>query len=59
MVFISLELLQFALHGFTDVDWASSIDDRKSTGGWLPCLFLSDADLMEVWQAMHNCSFLY
>jgi hypothetical protein len=25
----------FALHGFTDVDWAGSIDDRKSTGGYL------------------------
>jgi histone deacetylase 1/2 len=25
----------FALHGFTDVDWAGSIDDHKSTGGYL------------------------
>jgi len=25
----------FALHCFTDVDWAGSIDDRKSTGGYL------------------------
>jgi hypothetical protein len=25
----------FALHGFTDTDWAGSIDDRKSTGGYL------------------------
>jgi len=25
----------FILHGFTDVDWAGSIDDRKSTGGYL------------------------
>jgi hypothetical protein len=25
----------FVLHGFTDVDWAGSIDDRKSTGGYL------------------------
>jgi len=25
----------FSLHGFTNVDWAGSIDDRKSTGGYL------------------------
>jgi len=25
----------FALHGFTNVDWVSSIDDRKSTKGYL------------------------
>ena len=27
--------LSFALHGFTDTDWADSVDDRKSTGGYL------------------------
>jgi hypothetical protein len=25
----------FALHGFTDADWAGSVDDRKSKGGYL------------------------
>jgi hypothetical protein len=25
----------FALHGFTDADWAGSMEDRKSTGGYL------------------------
>jgi len=25
----------FALHGFTDADWAGSIDDHKSTSGYL------------------------
>jgi hypothetical protein len=25
----------FALHGFTDADWADSVEDRKSMGGYL------------------------
>jgi len=25
----------FALYGFTDADWAGSVDNRKSTGGYL------------------------
>jgi len=25
----------FALHGFTDADWAGSIDDHKLTDGYL------------------------
>jgi len=25
----------FALYGFTDADWAGSVEDRKSTGGYL------------------------
>ena len=25
----------FALHGFTDADWAGNVEDRKSTGGYL------------------------
>jgi hypothetical protein len=25
----------FALHGFTDADWTGSVEDRKSTGGYL------------------------
>jgi len=25
----------FALHGFTDADWAGSVEDRKSMGGYL------------------------
>jgi len=24
-----------SLHGFTDMDWVGSIDDRKSTGGYI------------------------
>jgi hypothetical protein len=30
----------FALHGFTDADWAGSIDDRKSIGGYLVFFFV-------------------
>ena len=37
----------FAIHSFIDVDWADSIDDRKSTGG-LSCLFWSDTDFLEI-----------
>jgi hypothetical protein len=25
----------WSLHGFTDLDWADNVDDRKSTGGYL------------------------
>jgi len=25
----------FALHGFTNADWAGSVEDRKYTGGYL------------------------
>jgi len=29
----------FVLHGFTDADWVSNIDDQKSTGGYLVFFF--------------------
>ena len=39
----------FVLHDFTDADWVGSIDDRKSTGGYLIIIiFLSEADFKEI-----------
>jgi hypothetical protein len=57
LVSISLVALLFSLHGFTDVDWASNIDDHKSMGGYL--VFWSYTDFLEVRQTTHDCSFFY
>jgi hypothetical protein len=38
MIFFGLHITQcfsFSLHGFTNVVWADSVDDHKSTSGYL------------------------
>jgi len=37
----------FTLHGFTNADWAGSVEDRKIYE-WLPCVLWSDADFVKI-----------
>jgi len=43
----------FALHGFTDADWAGSVEDRKSTGGYL--VFFGQTPIS--WKSGKQCIF--
>jgi hypothetical protein len=47
----------FSLHGFIDVDWAGSVDDRKYTGAYL--VFSGYTNFLEIMQKIHGCSFFY
>ena len=53
MASISLAiLLLLALHGFTDANWAGSIDYRKSTGGYL--IFFDQTPIS--WKSSKQCT---
>jgi hypothetical protein len=41
-----------SLHGFTDVDWIGSVDDRKSTGGYI--VFLGTTPVS--WKSGKQCT---
>jgi len=41
-----------SLHGFTDVDWMESVDDRKSTGGYV--VFLGTTPVS--WKSRKQCT---
>jgi hypothetical protein len=47
----------FSLHGFIDVDWAGSVDDRKYTGAYL--VFSGYTNFLKIMQKIHGCSFFY
>jgi len=44
-----------SLHGFTDVDWVGSIDDRKSTGSYI--VFLGSTPIS--WKSGKQCTVYY